>query len=102
MDRYIEVTLRKRDVSCVARMLDDLAPKTCEAVWNALPQENDAFHAKYASNEVYCLVPPFAPSEIGLENRRLCQSQAIYSTSSFRPAPLPFHQYAMSPITQVW
>ena len=68
MDRYIEVTLRKRGVSCVARMLDDLAPKTCEAVWNALPQESDAFHAKYASNEVYCLVPPFAPSEIGLEN----------------------------------
>ena len=68
MERYIEVTLRKRGVSCIARMLDDLAPKTCEAVWNALPQENDAFHAKYASNEVYCLVPPFAPSEIGLEN----------------------------------
>ena len=38
MDRYIEVTLRKRGVSCIARMLDDLAPKTCEAVWNALPQ----------------------------------------------------------------
>ena len=33
MDRYIEVTLRKRGVSCIARMLDDLAPKTCEAVW---------------------------------------------------------------------
>ena len=53
MARYIEVTLKKRDVSCVAKMLDDLAPKTCEAVWNALPQESDAFHAKYASNEVY-------------------------------------------------
>ena len=68
MDRFIEVTLRKRGVSCIARMLDDLAPKTCEAMWNALPQENDAFHAKYASNEVYTLVPPFAPSEIGMEN----------------------------------
>ncbi len=68
MAQYIEVTLRKRGVSCVAQLLDDLAPKTCEAVWNALPQEGDAFHAKYASNEVYTLVPPFAPSEIGLEN----------------------------------
>lgn len=68
MDRFIEVTLRKRGVSCVARMLDDLAPKTCEAVWNALPQEGDAFHAKYASNEVFALVPPFAPSEPGMEN----------------------------------
>ncbi len=68
MDRFIEVTLKKRGVRCVARMLDDLAPKTCEAVWNALPQEGDAFHAKYASNEVFALVPPFAPSEPGMEN----------------------------------
>ena len=68
MDRFIEVTLRKRDVSCVARMLDDLAPRTCETVWNALPQEGDAFHAKYASNEVFALVPPFAQNEPGLEN----------------------------------
>ena len=68
MARYIEVTLKKRGVSCVAQLLDDLAPKTCEAVWKALPQEGDAFHAKYANNEVYTLVPPFASTEIGLEN----------------------------------
>ena len=35
MDRFIEVTLRKRGVSCIARLLDDLAPRTCEAMWNA-------------------------------------------------------------------
>ena len=60
MARYIEVTLKKRGVSCVAQLLDDLAPKTAEAVWGALPQEGDAFHAKFANNEVYTLVPPFA------------------------------------------
>ena len=27
MDRFIEVTLRKRGVSCIARLLDDLAPR---------------------------------------------------------------------------
>lgn len=68
MARYIEVTLTKRGVGCVAELLDDLAPKTCEAVWQALPQEGDAFHAKFANNEVYTLVPPFASDEIGLEN----------------------------------
>ena len=68
MARHIEITLKKRDVSCVAQLLDDLAPKTCEAVWNALPQEGDTFHAKYANNEIYTLVPPFADPEIGLEN----------------------------------
>ncbi|MCZ6679185.1 MAG: DUF3830 family protein [Candidatus Poribacteria bacterium] len=68
MARYIEVTLKKRGVSCVAQLLDDLAPKTCEAVWRALPLGSDAYHAKYASNEVYTLVPPFAENEPGLEN----------------------------------
>ena len=68
MARYIEVTLKKRGVSCVAQLLDDLAPKTAEAVWQALPQEGDTFHAKFANNEVYTLVPPFASDEIGLEN----------------------------------
>ena len=68
MPRHIEITLKKRGVSCVAQLLDDLAPKTCKAVWNVLPQEGDTFHAKYANNEIYTLVPPFADPEIGLEN----------------------------------
>lgn len=71
MARYIEVILQKRGVRCVAQLLDDLAPKTCAAVWEALPQEGSAFHAKYASNEVYTLVPPFAAPEPGLENPTL-------------------------------
>ena len=71
MARYIEVKLEKRGVSCVAQLLDDLAPKTCEAVWQALPQGGQALHAKYASNEVYTLVAPFADEEPGLENPTL-------------------------------
>ena len=66
--RKIEVRLEKRGVSCKAELLEDLAPKTCNVLWAALPQGGDAFHAKYASNEVYTLVPPFAPKEPGLEN----------------------------------
>ena len=71
MPRHIEVILKKRRVHCVARLLDDLAPKTCEAVWQALPQEGNAFHAKYANHEVYTLLPPFASPEPGLENPTL-------------------------------
>ena len=66
--RRIEVRLEKRGVSCKAELLEDLAPKTCDLLWEALPQCGDAFHAKYASNEVYTLVAPFAPKEPGLEN----------------------------------
>ncbi|MCX4908442.1 DUF3830 family protein [Streptomyces sp. NBC_00878] len=67
-DRYIDVTLSKRGVHCTAKLLDDRAPITCEAVWNALPLSSDVYHAKYARNEIYALFPAFAPAEPPLEN----------------------------------
>jgi hypothetical protein len=68
MARRIEVSLVKRDVRCVARLLDDQAPRTCDAIWNALPQSGQAYHAKYARNEIYALVVAFADPEPGHEN----------------------------------
>lgn len=68
MPRYISITLEKRGVSCVAELLDADAPRTCEAVWNALPQVGPVQHAKYARNEVYTMVPRFAADEPGQEN----------------------------------
>ncbi len=68
MGRKIELVLEKRGVRCVAEMLEGQAPKTCEAVWRALPQGGQAYHAKFAGNEVYTLVPAFADPEPGLEN----------------------------------
>ncbi|MBB4935114.1 hypothetical protein F4561_006008 [Lipingzhangella halophila] len=62
------ISLEKRGVSCVAELLDKDAPRTCDAVWNALPQGGDIHHAKYARNEVYAMVPRFAPEEPGQEN----------------------------------
>ncbi|MBL1068446.1 DUF3830 family protein [Streptomyces sp. 7-21] len=67
-ERFITVSLEKRGVSCTARLLDDRAPVTCEAIWNALPLGGDVYHAKYARNEIYTLVPPFAAAEPPLEN----------------------------------
>lgn len=67
MARYIEIVLKKRNVSCVARLLDEEAPRTAEAVWRALPQGGDLYHAKYANHEIYTLVPTFADKEPGFE-----------------------------------
>lgn len=67
MPRYIEIGLSKRGVSCTARLLDDLAPRTCAAVWDALPQSGSAYHAKYARNEIYTLLPAFGTPP-GTEN----------------------------------
>ncbi len=55
--RYLTIALEARGVSCRARLLDEEAPLTSEAVWQALPLSGDAFHAKYARNEVYTLLP---------------------------------------------
>jgi hypothetical protein len=68
MDKYIEVLLEKRNVRCVARMLFEQAPKTCEIIWAALPQEGELFHAKYASNELYILVRDFSGGFGAAEN----------------------------------
>jgi hypothetical protein len=67
MPRYVEVILEKRAVTCVARLLDEEAPRTAETVWRALPQSGDVYHAKYANHEIYTLVPAFAEAEPGPE-----------------------------------
>jgi hypothetical protein len=68
MARHIEMTLERRAVRCRARLLDEQAPRTCAAVWDALPQGGDAFHGKYARNEIYTLVEDFAAVGPGREN----------------------------------
>jgi hypothetical protein len=68
MARKIEIVLEERGIRAVAEMLDDEAPKTCRAVWDALPQTGPTYHAKWANNEIYILTPPFAPEEPGREN----------------------------------
>jgi hypothetical protein len=57
MSRFVTVSLDKRGVSCVARLLDDAAPRTCAAVWDSLPLSAQVFHGKYARNEIYTLLP---------------------------------------------
>lgn len=68
MEKYVEVILEKRNVRCVARMLFEQAPKTCELIWAALPQEGELFHAKYASNELFTLVRDFSGAFSAAEN----------------------------------
>ncbi|WP_103501959.1 DUF3830 family protein [Streptomyces sp. SM14] len=67
-ERFITVSLEKRGVSCTAKLLSDRAPITCAAVWDALPLGGDVYHAKYARNEIYALLDPFAAEEPPLEN----------------------------------
>lgn len=68
MTRFISVTLASRGVQCVAKLLDDEAPRTAAAVWDALPLGGQVYHGKYARNEIYALLPVFAAKDPGPEN----------------------------------
>src|SRR4051794_35706012 len=70
MTRYLELTLVGRAVSCRARLLDEQAPRTCQAVWDGLvePQENPAWHARHAGSEVYAPGPSFIAQQPPMEN----------------------------------
>ncbi|AXH96542.1 DUF3830 family protein [Ornithinimicrobium avium] len=60
MSRFITVSLPERGVSARARMLEEAAPRTCAAVWDALPLGGQVYHGKYACNEIYALLPGLA------------------------------------------
>lgn len=96
MARYITLTLEKRGVSCVARLLDDEAPRTAAAVWDALPLSGQVFHGKYARNEIYNLVPAFAPAEPGKENTTITPipGDVCYFTFDSNDLATPSHGYA--------
>lgn len=96
MARYITVSLDKRGVSCVARLLDEEAPRTAAAIWDALPLSGQAFHGKYARNEVYTLVPAFAPVEPGKENTTITPipGDLCYFDFDSNDLATPSHGYA--------
>lgn len=56
---YMCVGLRKRGQNIKLKLRWDRAPQTCEAIVKRLPIESQVWHAKYANNEIYTLVPAF-------------------------------------------
>ncbi|MDN5771406.1 MAG: DUF3830 family protein [Microlunatus sp.] len=97
MTRYLTVRLEQRAVACRARLLDDEAPRTAGAVWDALPLSSQVFHGKYARNEIYQLVPQFAPVEPGRENTTVTPIPGDLCYFSFAADELatPSHGYGI-------
>ncbi|MFF9123042.1 DUF3830 family protein [Streptomyces sp. NPDC014889] len=92
-ERHVEVALEKRGIRCTARLFDDRAPRTCAAVWDALPLSGDVYHAKYARNEIYALFPPFARAEPPLENPTVTPIPGDLCYFSFTGAELGTQAY---------
>lgn len=96
--KHITVSLDKRGVTCVAKLLDDVAPRTCAAVWDALPLSAPVFHGKYARNEIYTLLPGFG-SDPGKENTTITPIPGDVCAFWFSAAELgsASHGYANAP-----
>ncbi|MEU4036575.1 DUF3830 family protein [Streptomyces collinus] len=92
-DRFVTVSLDRRNVHCTARLLDDRAPLTCAAVWEALPLGGDVYHAKYARNEIYALFPPLVSTEPPLENPTVTPIPGDLCYFSFAGAELGTRAY---------
>lgn len=98
MPRYLRVTLESRGVSCRAKLLDDEAPRTAQAVWDALPLSGQVFHGKYARNEIYNLVAAFAETEPGKENTTVTPipGDLCYFAFDANDLATPSHGYGSS------
>jgi hypothetical protein len=55
--RKIRFTFQTEGVSAVAELLEDAAPKTCAAIWEALPVSGESHHAIYSGSEAVLLLP---------------------------------------------
>ncbi|MDQ2628443.1 MAG: DUF3830 family protein [Actinomycetota bacterium] len=86
MARFLSITLTSRGVACRARLLDDEAPRTCAAVWDTLPVTGQAYHGKYARNEVYTLLPPMGTP--GRENTTVTPIPGDVCFFSFGPGEI--------------
>lgn len=57
MARQIRLTFASEGVSAVADLLEEAAPATCAAVWEALPLQGEAVHAVYSGSEGVLILP---------------------------------------------
>jgi uncharacterized protein DUF3830 len=54
--RQIRLTFTETGESVVADMLDDEAPRICEAIWQMLPAEQTMIHGMYSGPEVFMVL----------------------------------------------
>ena len=66
-NRYIEIEFGKEKGKAI--LLDDVAPETCNKVWNSLPIESFANHVKIAGDEIMFRVPVIIPGvDVKIQN----------------------------------
>jgi hypothetical protein len=56
--RYMVATFPDEAVSARALLLEDEAPRTCSAMWDALPASGDGVHGNYSGTVVGLFIDP--------------------------------------------
>jgi Protein of unknown function (DUF3830) len=56
MARTLVFTIVEADVTAVAELLDERAPRTCELVWARLPLESRLVHGMYSGPELFIML----------------------------------------------
>lgn len=97
MVRKMEIKIGKTVV--VATLLEKEAPKTCDAIWNVLPFESEAHHAKIAGTELYFMAVPRIVIE-EMENPVKVHDVSP-GTVSYYPAR-PYIQVFLGELVQIW
>jgi hypothetical protein len=70
MSRHIRVVEPSSGLNCEFRLLDDLAPRSAQALWALAGQGGsyDAIHAMWTGPEISCPIPASAfPADAGLD-----------------------------------
>jgi hypothetical protein len=73
MPRAIEILFPRRDLLFRAALLEDLAPKTCQAVESRLPFSAPVYHTRRSGKEIQ-VVFPRPPEHPGPENQTVYAS----------------------------
>lgn len=71
MGRHIEITIPEYGVSAVAELLEQLAPHTCQQIWEILPFQGICCHASTFGSAIVAHIP--ASEELPKE-----ENQTIY------------------------
>jgi hypothetical protein len=58
MIRRLRLVLAAEGVEAFAELIEREAPRTCAAIWNALPFEGDLVHAMWSGPETYLPIAP--------------------------------------------
>jgi len=83
MPREVLLTFLGERISARVLLLDQEAPRTCEAIWRALPVSGEALHAAYSGTEVALLIDPSI--DPGEENSTMSIQTGDVMFTHYRP-----------------